>query len=253
MQKRTIMVNGDEKSYTVTTENEILEKISDAPIDDTEYARKNGEWTNISGGGGGGMFYIDVVSLEDKEDNPHKFDVTMSCTMDEIIEAYNSGKNILVRWTPAPGTSPSYLYGLSHIMLQEKIKILEFTLQNTIYSGMSTPTIKRFDWTYVSYAPEPYRNTITATEIETLITFYIRNYKPSCDYDVETVSNWIELSRLPIRAIVYNYDVHDEYGEPIIYYGEASLSGKAVYIHDIDKKLIIGEPGGYPWRKLSWD
>lgn len=70
---------GDENLQSVLADmaEDILSKLSDAPVDGKQYARKNASWAEvISGGGGGDLVKLDLISEDEPPEDmllPHLF------------------------------------------------------------------------------------------------------------------------------------------------------------------------------------
>ena len=61
--------NSDHVTAVSKITSEITRKLSDAPSDNKEYARKNGEWSEVTGGGGGGGTWGSITgTLSDQTD-----------------------------------------------------------------------------------------------------------------------------------------------------------------------------------------
>lgn len=88
-------------------------KLSDAPSDGSQYARQNGEWTRVQGGGGGGYYglrYIGAYSV--KSGTVAEFNVDATITGLNCIVTYSS--NTYTALIPVNMLTSSYVsWGIS--------------------------------------------------------------------------------------------------------------------------------------------
>lgn len=200
MKERRIIIDGNENVYNVHTGDEITEKVSDAPFDGTQYARENGEWTNVTGGGDGAMVVEASPIGEDGR-------ITFSKTFLEVLEAYNNNKRI-VMYTKLSGTYPIVFFELQAVLPNLDGGGMVHQLIFSLIKG-NVEYIDGFRWEYSGYAPEGLReNVYIFPNLGKYTSFHLdQQGNLTNDSTPRQVSNMLEGGKT-IRFTLYNYDYY---------------------------------------------